>query len=240
MKIGRKINFILSLKTLPFKRFSSKGTNHSNARQILLYDGREFTLLHIHIFKGLCNFGMKKNRVEDNDRNKDSRNKGQFSIYLQHKEDTKCNQYRNANQIHQLFRQKGFHRIHIRGAALNDISRRMFLMPCIRKANDMGIQFISKRFNKTLCSFCNIDPVENPCKSCQRCQYNHKDGNADQMFFQKVDTPEVTQESGKEHRKLRFLRSDYTIHSKSDNSGIEQIQDGSQDHKQERQKIVFF
>ncbi len=148
-----RIDIILRPKAPLLRRLLPECPHHTDAGQILLGDRGEHTFIFIALQKLLADAEQKHRGVSYDTGNKHQRRGGQTHVHGKHKAERQHDHEDNSCQLIELLRAEFLDHRHIAGTALNNVSRRMCLMPRVRKAGDVAVKPVLHIFDKCLSRF---------------------------------------------------------------------------------------
>ena len=172
---------------------------------------------------------MEEQRIGYDDGDEGSGDQHDLPVDAPHESDRHDDQDDGPDQSGQLFGDKTFDGLDVRGASLNDISGAVFSHPGIRQIHDMPEQLIPGAFHKELGSSCVGRTEEIAEQRCQKADDQYRGRQQDQMRAQILHPAEAIDQVKNKSRKIRRFGSDYRIHRERDDPGPEHIQ--QRDHR---------
>ncbi len=163
---------------------------------------------------------MEDERVQHDHRNEQKRDQCHRTVDAGHKNKGHHDEDHYAQKLGQLFRDKGPDRLHVRGAALDDVSGLILIVPCERETQDVREQLVSHRLEQRL----RASGVHQLRQIPENSRRQRKSGHGQR------DRAEMMSEKGNRHRKrdegrqCRLPVSDDRIHGKTDHLRVDQIE----------------
>ncbi len=129
LHIGFRIDIILHPELLPLHAFPAEGPDHPHSGEVLLGDGGEIAFLLVRHQERLADLAEEHHGIQKDHRHKDGGQHRQLRIQPEHEIQGQDDQQDDAEHTGQLFRQEFLHRLHIGGAALDQVTGAVLSVP---------------------------------------------------------------------------------------------------------------
>ena len=120
--ISLRIEIVLGREALPLVLLPAKSPDHPDPCQILLGNGGKLSFLHIRVLVRRSDLIVKIGGIQENDRDKKRFRHSQRRRNTRNEIHGQNNQNRDPQQVDHLLRDKGLDHLHIRCAALDQVS----------------------------------------------------------------------------------------------------------------------
>ena len=134
---------VLLAEFLQLIAFAAKRAHHTHAGDVFLHVAGKLALGLVRLLIALGDALIKHQRIADNHGDEREHEQRDFDVHCEHRSHIDNNKERRAEQLDHLFRDKIAHNLHVGGAALDDIARRVLHMPAVRQALDMAVERVA-------------------------------------------------------------------------------------------------
>ena len=217
---------VLLLELINFRAFQTECPNHPHAGEVLLGHSREFALVFVAFLPALVDALVEVHRIENDQRHRDQRQQSQFHVHRQHKGNRQHQHNHNAENGGQLLRKEVFHRIDVRGAALDDVAGAVFHVPREGQVLDVTEETVTHGLDQSFRGAGVTHPEAKLGHHLEGSDYNHRQGQNPQILPQIRKTAEFLHQRHHEAGEIRFFAADGVVHSRTDDLGIEHIRQG--------------
>ena len=150
LHIGLRIDVVLCAEFFPLHALPPESTDDPDSGEVFLGDGGEIAFFLVRHQKGLANLAEEHHGIEEDHRDEDGGQHRQLRVQAKYEVQGKDDQQDDAEHAGQLLRQKLLHRLHVRCAALDQVSCAVFPVPGETDPLQMGEERVSHPFHQCL------------------------------------------------------------------------------------------
>ena len=228
-----RLHFILRLEALPLVHLAAERADDADAGEVLLRDRGQPALLLVDDEEASADLPMEEKRIRNDYGYKRRRVERQPAADPGHEVDREREQEARSRKSGQLLREEPAQRLHVRGAALDDVAGVVFRVPGERQPLDVPEHVVPDRLHESLGAF-RVEYAEQIAEDgAQNRQQRHDQGQRPDVLPEIGRAAHILVEGLQCARQVHFLAADDAVHGEADHLRPEQVKDGRQRRKQD-------